>query len=382
MNKHGLKMCVSMALMSMAMSAVVHVNAQSNPQSNAQTAAPQSALKRSFQVEAEARRTPVKDQAKTNICWNFATSSFLESEVMRLGGPQLDLSEVYAVRMAYPLKADAYVRAQGKANFWEGGNNHDTMEMLRNYGAVPRAAYTGLKDGETVHNHAELASGLKAYLDSVIKSGRPSRSWKLAYDGILDGYLGKPPSQFEYAGKTYTPQTFRDQVLKINPDDYVEVTSFSHHPFYQRIRLEIPDNWAHDQRFLNLPLADMEKVMVNALNKGFTLSWGGDTSERGFNVKEGVAFLDDESKVPTQQDRQETFDDWRTADDHSMHVVGMSRDEKGGRFFITKNSYGTKSGPYAGYIHMSENYVRLKTIYFMVHKDAIPMEIRIKAGIK
>lgn len=348
---------------------------QSNP--SASTVA-----KKIFSIEAQAARTAVKDQARTNTCWNFATASFMESEVARQGGKLLELSEVFAVRQAYPLKADAYVRAQGRANFWEGGNNHDAMDMLRRFGAVPRSSFTGLKEGETRLDHAELAAVTKAFLDAVVKGGRPTKSWKPAFEGILDAYIGKSPQNFMYEGMMHTPQSFRDQVLKLNPDDYVEVTSFTHHPFYQRMRLEIPDNWSHDARYLNVPVDDMEKIMSNALSKGFTISWGGDTSEKGFNVKEGVALLDDEAKEVTQLARQEAFDDWRSTDDHSMHIVGLSKDENGKTFYLTKNSYGAAVGPFEGYLHMSRNYIRMKTIYFMVHKDAIPEDIRAKVGIK
>ncbi|MBC3872169.1 C1 family peptidase [Undibacterium flavidum] len=342
----------------------------------------QGAAKKVFTITNEAQRTAAKNQARTNTCWNFATASFMESEVARQGGKLLELSEVFGVRYAYPLKADSYIRAQGRANFWEGGNNHDAMEMLRRYGAVPKVNYTGLKEGETTLDHAELAAVTKSFLDAVIKIGRPSKSWRSAFDGILDAYIGTPPANFMFEGKLYTPQTFRDQVLKLNPDDYVEITSFSHHPFYQRMRLEIPDNWAHDSRYVNVPLDDMERIMTNALSKGYTISWGGDTSEKGFNVKEGYALLEDEAKEITQASRQDAFDDWRSTDDHSMHIVGLSKDEKGNQFFLTKNSYGTNSGPFDGHLHMSKNYIRMKTIYFMVHKDAIPADIRSKAGIK
>lgn len=340
-----------------------------------------SSPKKQFTITHEAQRTAAKDQARTNTCWNFATASFMESEVARQGGKLIELSEVFGVRHAYPLKADAYLRVQGKATFWEGGNNHDAMEMLRRYGAVPKVNFTGLKEGEVKLDHAELAATTKAFLDAVIKTGRPSKSWRSAFEGILDAYIGKPPASFVFESKLHTPQTFRDQVLKLNPDDYVEITSFNHHPFYQRMRLEIPDNWSHDSRYLNVPLDDMESIMTNALTHGYTISWGGDTSEKGFNVKEGFAVLDDENKGVTQDTRQEAFDDWRSTDDHSMHVVGLSKDEKGNLFYLTKNSYGTNSGPFEGHLHMSKNYVRMKTIYFMVHKDAIPADIRRKAGI-
>lgn len=348
---------------------------QSTPNSSAAT-------KKVFSIEAQAARTSVKDQARTNTCWNFATASFMESEVARQGGKLIELSEVFAVRHAYPLKADAYVRAQGRANFWEGGNNHDAMDMLRRFGAVPRVNFTGLKEGETRLDHAELAAVTKAFLDAVVKGARPTKSWKPAFEGILDAYIGKPPQNFIYEGKMHTPQSFRDQILKLNPDDYVEVTSFTHHPFYQRMRLEIPDNWSHDTRYLNVPIDDMEKIMSNALSKGFTISWGGDTSEKGFNPKEGLAVLEDDAKEVTQQARQEAFDDWRSTDDHSMHIVGLSKDENGKTYYLTKNSYGAAVGPFEGYLHMSRNYIRMKTIYFMVHKDAIPADIRSKAGIK
>lgn len=343
---------------------------------------PSDVNKKTFTITHEAQRTAAKNQARTNTCWNFATASFMESEVARQGGKLIELSEVFGVRYAYPLKADLYIRAQGRANFWEGGNNHDAMEMLRRYGAVPKVNYTGLKDGELALDHAELAAVTKSFLDAVIKTGRPSKSWRPAFEGILDAYIGVPPANFLFEGKLYTPQTFRDQVLKLNPDDYVEMTSFSHHPFYQRMRLEIPDNWAHDNRYVNVPLDDMERIMTHALSHGYTISWGGDTSERGFKVKEGYAVLDDETTAVTQASRQDAFDDWRSTDDHSMHIVGLSKDDQGRPFFLIKNSYGKESGPFQGHLHMSKNYIRMKTIYFMVHKDAIPADIRTKAGIK
>ncbi|MBC3830050.1 aminopeptidase [Undibacterium amnicola] len=369
-------LCCALSLASMT------VLAQQATVATANAATPTASPKKTFTITHEAQRTAAKDQARTNTCWNFATASFMESEVARQGGKLIELSEVFGVRHAYPLKADAYLRVQGKATFWEGGNNHDAMDMLRRYGAVPKTNYSGLKEGETRLDHAELAATSKAFLDAVIKSGRPSKSWRAAFEGILDAYIGKPPANFIYEGKLHTPQTFRDQVLKLNPEDYVEVTSFNHHPFYQRMRLEIPDNWSHDNRFLNVPIDDMEKIMTNALSNGYTISWGGDTSEKGFNVKEGFAVLEDEVKEVTQNSRQEAFDDWRSTDDHSMHIVGLSKDDKGNAFFLTKNSYGTTSGPFEGHLHMSKNYVRMKTIYFMVHKQAIPEDIRRKAGIK
>ena len=363
------------ALLSLILASTLELQAQ-EPSNNVTPS-----TNKHFSILTQAQHSPAKDQARTNTCWNFATSSFMESEVARITGNLIELSEVFGVRYAYPLKADAYIRAQAHANFWEGGNNHDAMDMLRLYGAVPRAQFTGLKTGEEKLDHAELALTTKAFLDAVIKGGSPSRSWRPAFEGILDAYIGKPPQQFVYQAKVYTPQSFRDQVLKINPDDYVEITSFTHHPFYQKIRLEIPDNWTHNSHYLNLPLADMVRTMSSALQHGYTLSWGGDTSEKGYKVKEGYAVLEDESKTPTQEERQQAFDNWRSTDDHSMHMVGLSQDEQGNPYFLIKNSYGKNSGPFEGHLHMSKNYVMMKTIYFMVHKDAIPADIRAKAGI-
>ena len=338
--------------------------------------------------------TGIKNQARTGTCWSFATVSFLESEAMRLGKDSLDLSEMFMVRHVYPPKARHYVRFHGMASFGSGSLAHDAMRVFRDYGAVPESVYSGKFVGQSKHNHGEMDAVLKGVLDAVIKNrGRKlSNVWLNAVNAILDTYLGKIPEKFNYNGKTYTPKSFAKEI-GINPDDYLELSSFTHHPFYAQFMLEVPDNWSAGQCY-NLPLDDLMAVIDNAIDNGYSIAWDGDTSEKGFNAKEGVAILplkewDDRTKaekdtlckapepekVVTQEYRQETFDNYKSTDDHLMHIIGITKDQNDTRYYITKNSWGTKEKGNGGFINMSESYVRAKTISILVHRDAVPKRI-------
>jgi bleomycin hydrolase len=347
-----------------------------------------------FSVVKENSVGAIENQCQTGTCWSFATVSFLEAEVLRKGGKAIDLSEMYNVRITYPLKADAFVRYQGKQQFGPGGLSHDVLRVVAEKGIVPQSAYSGLKDGAKEHNHG----GLDALLESTVKTvldkklNEEGSAWKNSVEGILDAEIGQVPSSFEYNGKKYTPAQFRDE-LKINASDYISLTSFSHHPFYAPFVLEVPDNWAKGS-FYNVPLQDLEKITDNALNNGYTIAWDADVSEKGFSYLQGVAVLPavmpkkeewfttiHPENVPSQASRQDAFDRFETTDDHLMHITGISKDQQGTSYYITKNSWGA-TNPLNGYVHVSKNYYLMKTVGIVVHKDAVPADIRAKLGLK
>ncbi|MCU4166147.1 C1 family peptidase [Carboxylicivirga caseinilyticus] len=332
------------------------------------------------------KATPVKSQGNTGTCWAFSTTSFIESEIIRLGGPEQDLSEMYFVRYVYPKKAQKYVMLHGMGNFSQGGLAHDVMNCIRNYGMATEDAYPGRKDINQPHNHTELESSQKVLLDNFIeqRKAEPSPVWYEVLAGVLDPYLGKVPEKVEGV----TPQEFATK-MKINPDDYVELTSYTHYPLYQQSDLEIPDNWAHE-RYYNVTLDELIEVMNNALSNGYSIAWDGDVSEKFFSHKNGVAlvpvdqskgFQPQEEKEITPEIRQEAFMSWQSTDDHLMHLTGMAKDQNGKVYYTTKNSWGEKSNAFGGYLYMSESYVRLHTVSVMVHKDALPKAIAKKLAL-
>ncbi|RUT78035.1 aminopeptidase C [Ancylomarina longa] len=363
-----------------------------------------------FTTVVEVKTTPVKDQQSTGTCWCFATTSFIETELLRLGAPELDLSEMYTVRLAYTQKAERYFRLHGMGNYSEGGQAHDVINVVKKYGFVPQNVYAGNQYGSKYHIHQEMVKSTKAMLDEIVKNPNKKITpvWLPSLNGVLDTYLGKVPTKFEYDGKEYTPQNFVEE-MGFNTNDYVELTSYSHHPFYQLVDLEIPDNWSNDM-YYNLPIDELMDVMNYALNNGYSVCWDGDVSEKGFSHRKGYAILpaqvekdmsnseiakweddvknksdkDTESlKEPkvTQQMRQATFNDYETTDDHLMHLTGIVKDQNGTLYYKTKNSWAADSNKFGGYLNMSEAYVRLKTIAIMVHKDAIPQDLRKKLGL-
>jgi len=367
-----------------------------------------------FTMVNQVKTTSVKDQQSTGTCWSFATTSFIETELLRLGQPEFDLSEMYFARRAYSSKANLYVRYQGTNNFGQGGQAHDVLNVMRSFGMATEESYPGKNYGTNDHNHGELESALKAFVDVIVKNpnGKISTAWTPAFESILDAYLGKVPTEISFNGKKYSPKSFFEST-GMNLDDYVEITSFNHHPFYQSFILEIPDNWNRD-KYLNVPLDDLMAIIENAIVKGYSVCWDGDVSEKGFAYKKGVAILpagkiedlrnSEMSKwtdvsekdrvsqmfsfngpVPevnvTQENRQLNFDNQSSTDDHLMHFVGIATDQNGAKYFYTKNSWGTENHVYNGYLYMSEPFVRMKTIAILVHKDAIPTDIAMKMGL-
>ena len=330
-----------------------------------------------------------------------------------MGKPEVDLSEMFVVHHSYSDKADKYVRMNGTCNFGGGGSFYDVVYVLKNYGIVPETVMTGLNYGEEKHKHGELDALTEAYVKVVVTNPNKklSTAWKLGFDGILDAYLGQTPKEFNVAGKKYNPQSY-EQSLGLNMDDYISLTSFTHHPFYTQFAIEIPDNWRNSESY-NLPLDEFMQVFDNALDKGYCVAWASDVSEKGFTRK-GIA-VDPETKVTNlpgtdqakwlnipqkeledsifkvkkpqqelivnQKVRQEGFDNYQTTDDHGMVIFGTAKDQNGTKYYLVKNSWGTDS-KYKGIWYASETFVKHKTIDILVHKDAIPKEILKKLGIK
>lgn len=343
-----------------------------------------------FTVEQDLECTEIKNQQRTGTCWSFSTISFIEAELARLGKGNYDLSEMYMVRNIYTDKARNYVLRQGKANFSQGSLNHDVMRALEMAGAVPESAYSGLQEGDLYHDHSEMEAALKGFLDGVLESKRPSEKWAGAFEAILDHYMGAVPETFTHEGKSYTPSAY-GEALPVNPDDYVTLTSFTHHPFYETFILEIPDNYSNGSYF-NVPIDELEAITAYALCNGYTVAWDGDVSEKGFSAGDGLAILPEDSadknkfKSPveeltvTQENRQSAFENFSTTDDHLMHLTGFAKDQNGKPYYITKNSWGEIS-PYEGFLYMSAPYFRMKTVGVMVHKDAIPDDIAEKLNL-
>ena len=326
-----------------------------------------------FTIEKEINHLPVLDQGSTGTCWSFATTSFLEAEILRKGLPETDLSEMFFVNYAYQNKIKRYLYFQGNNNFGQGGQAHDVFNVIQDFGVALYDDFPGIKV-EGRFQHRKLVGELKEQVDEVNKSGKNFEA-KVSknMEKVLLENLGKLPK----SEKTLKLAT----KLKINPDDYIEISSYTHHPFYKPFVLEVPDNWSHDI-YYNLPIDELMEVIYNSLENGYSVCWDGDVSEKLFQHKNGKADLPENliGKV-TQKLRQETFENRETTDDHLMHLVGLSKDSEGRKCFYTKNSWGTKSNNYGGYLHMTEDYVRLKTVAVLVHKDAIPKKIEAKLKI-
>lgn len=337
-----------------------------------------------FKDEIKLDCSNIKNQQMTGTCWSFSTTSFLESELLRTGKKPVNLSEMYSVRKTYEDKARNYVLRQGKANFSEGSLAHDVMNTVKFHGMMTEEAYPGLLPGDKALNHGELVSTLKAYLDAVVKTGRPGPHWQEAVSGILDAYMGEVPETFTYQGKTYDARSFA-AAMNIKPKEYVHLTSFTHHPFNEHFILEIPDNYSNGM-FYNVPLDEMMQAVDNALAGGYSVEWDGDVSEKGFSQSKGIAVLPENSRekdlfsgpvkevLPTQELRQMLFENYKTTDDHLMHVMGKAKDQNGTNYYIIKNSWG-EMGPYSGYLYMSEAFFRMKTVSVTIHEDALPKTI-------
>ena len=338
--------------------------------------------KKEIKLEKEYWRTPVKSQGRTGTCWSFSSISFFESEVYRMGNGEFELSEMFNSRQCYVDKADRYIRGQGTNNFGPGGLFHDMLWVLRNHGAATDEAFPGVWPGEETLDHREIHNVLAGYLDGVLKGRAPSQKWKKGFKAILDVYFGKLPEKISHDGKEMTTLEFAKDVLRINPDDYIEFTSFTYLPFYTKVELIFPDNWAHYDCYVNVPLEEFIAIMDYALENGFTVGIGGDVSEKTFSQSKwgyGIVEADNEDRLVTQAEREKMFDDWSSSDDHAMHTVGYGSDENGKRFYYTKNSWGTdEDAPYNGYCYFSVNYIRAKMHSILVHKDAVPAGIMAK----
>ncbi len=356
--------------------------------------------------------TPVKNQSRTGTCWCFATTSFIESELIRMNKGEYDLSEMFIVRHNYIDRLqDNYLR-RGKGNLGPGSLAHDWMEVYSNHGMVPEEVYSGINYDSETHNHSELQGFINAIAPVPVERRNKSEEYHEIIDAVLDAYLGKIPESFTYKGQSYTPKSFAES-LGINSDDYVEITSFSHFPFYTKGQVEVPDNWRHEEMF-NVPIDELVEIMDYALENGYTVDWDGDVSEKGFSHTNGVAINPDVSKTEdfsetdrarfedmstaerleevykfekpfpevnvSQGIRQEGYEKFVTTDDHLMHVTGIVKDQNGTKYYITKNSWGTERNKFGGYLNISESYVKAKVIFIMVHKDAVPGPIRQKLG--
>jgi aminopeptidase C len=330
-----------------------------------------------FTALVELKATPVKNQAATGTCWSFATTSFIESELLRMGKGEYDLSEMFIIRQNYIDKLKDNYLKQGKGNLDEGGLSHDWMRVFNEFGIVPDEVYRGLNYGSPTHNHGELNSFIKAVATVPLERRQESVQYFQIVDAILDTYLGKVPETFTYKDVIYTPKSFA-QSLGINPADYVEITSFTQFPFYTRGILEIPDNWTMDG-FYNVPLDELIGIIDYSLNNGYTVAWDGDVSESGFTHSKGIATFP-ETNV-TQEMRQTGYENFTTTDDHLMHLTGITKDQNGVKYYITKNSWGTERNSTGGYLNMSEDYARAKTLFVMVNRNAVPQAIRTKLGL-
>ena len=362
-----------------------------------------------FTVIKENPITSVKNQNRSGTCWCYSALSFVESEILRTKGKEVDLSEMFVVGKSYRDRAVKYVRLDGHLNFAAGSSFGDVLHVINDYGIVPQSAMNGMNYGSVLPEQYELDAALKGYVSAIASNPNKklSTAWLNGFDGIVEAYLGEYPETFTVDGKEYTPESYRD-FLGINMDDYVNITSFTHYPFYEQFVIEVPDNWRWDTAY-NLPMDEMMDVMFNAIEKGYTVAWGSDVSETGF-TRNGIAVALAETKntsgsdqerwvgkadapkeevkvalpeevTVTQEMRQEGYDRKTTTDDHGMHIFGLAKDQNGTKYFMVKNSWG-ETGKYKGIWYASETFVKFKTLNIVVHKDALPKDIAKKLGIK
>ncbi len=375
------------------------------------SASAQQAPEYEFTVIKENPVTSIKNQYRSGTCWCYSALSFVESEILRTKGQEVDLSEMFVVGKSYHDRAVKYVRVDGHLNLAAGSSFGDVLHVINDYGIIPQDVYSGFNYGTEMPEQAELDAAIKGYTDAIVKN--PNRkltiAWKNGLQGILDAYFGEVPETFTVNGATYTPESYRD-ALGINYNDYVNLTSFTHHPFYEPFIIEVCDNWRWDSAY-NLPIEEFMEVMYNAIENGYTIAWGSDVSEAGF-TRDGLAVMPDveqkatagsdqerwvgkatdqpkeevkaelpKEMVITQEMRQDAYDRKTTTDDHGMHIFGLAKDQNGTKYFMVKNSWG-ETGKYKGVWYASDSFVKYKTLNIVVHKDALPKDLKKKLGIK
>lgn len=340
--------------------------------------------------------TTVKNQERTGTCWAYSTTSLLESQLLKNKAGTFDLSEMFTVRNIYIEKAKNYILRLGHAQFGEGGLGHDVIRSISKYGAMTQESYNGLKPGDSTLDHQKMVKELKDYLDALIKaSGHPlAQDWLKGYNNILDNYMGTVPASFTYNGKAYTPTEFAKSVMKFNADDYVNITSFTHQPYYQSFVVQVPDNFSNGN-YYNLPLNEMIDVVKSAINGGYSIMWDADVSNNGFRTTKGLAlFFDPSAKIPKDSIRadmaeakwdpavrQDLYEELVTQDDHLMHITGLEKSKSGKTFFLVKNSWGA-TGPFNGYINVSESYFAINTISLVLPKAALSKTLLDKLNIR
>jgi bleomycin hydrolase len=332
-----------------------------------------------LKIPEQTNCTSVKDQSMSSTCWSFASNSLLESEMLRKG-EGIDLSEMFVARYSYIRKVKRHLELKGNNFFTPGGQFHDMIWVAKNYGMVPESAYSGKGRGETSHNQFELDGVIEDYVKKLLAKGETTLNdtEERFVDSVLDHYLGKVPTTFEYEGVNYTPTSFLVKFLKFNPDDYVEITSYTHHPFYKPFILENKFNWTNDA-YYNVTMQDFSRITDSALKNGYTVGWDGDADDPDFHFNEGLAFLSFPIKN-YQLERQSAFETKKTDLDHMMHITGVTKDKNGKEWYYIKNSWGAIN-ELNGFLFMREDYFKIRTVAIIVNKNAIPADIRKKLAL-
>jgi bleomycin hydrolase len=339
--------------------------------------------KEGFTIQTLVKTTPVKNQQASNACWSFATTSFIETEILRKQNKEIILSPMFFVYYNYVNQAENFVRMHGQTRFSAGGLTFHVMNVLKSQGCMPQEIYTGLPEGIEVLDCSDVVYSIYGIIDSVVRMNEIDTSWKVSVIKNLNKYIGKIPETFKYNNFGYSPLDFYKKVCDINPDDYIEITSYSHHPFHEKGVLEVPANWYHGE-YYNVPINELMMVIDSALYNGYSLVWDGDVTEypiiKNNQVDSSVQVVDlqsdgNSSKNITQVRRQQTFDNYTTTEDHLSHLVGIAKDKSGNKYYLLKDSQGTDS-PLNGYLLISEAYIKLKTISVMTYKSVLKKVLR------
>lgn len=322
--------------------------------------------------------TPVKDQYMSSTCWSFSSMSFIESELLKKGRGVQDLSEMFIARHSMIRKIERHLKLKGGNFFTPGGQFHDAVWVMKKYGMMPEEAFSGKGHGEIKHNHAEMDTLLSSFVAACLKEGITELTPKLRQfiDSVFDSYYGKLPNSFLYHGKIYTPETYLKNYLDINPDDFIEITSYTHHPFYKPFVLEDKYNWT-DDAYYNVTIDDFSRITDSALKNGYTVGWDGDADDPDFHFYNGLAFLSKNTN-DYQRERQAAFEDQSTLLDHMMHIVAVTTDRQGKRWYYIKNSWGDNLNSLGGFLFMREDYFKIRTLAIIVNKNAIPADIRMR----